>query len=298
MNEAEFKMPPLPEDHFEYNQSLSKGTILRYRVDLISVLVVFLALGVQFAAYHFSWPWYAEIGVLLLMRQAQLVEHNHAHLPIFKNHWLNEFFGWGLFLNGGIPLEMYRYQHVKVHHGFFGTSQDWTSPFNYQGCKSPNKPVNLFYYLATYSLLSICESVNFFVRNPHRRSSKNFFLSVLVAFTAMAALCINDPKNFLLFYGITWALCSIGIAANNWSHHSECEMDSIYTSCNVNLLSRCRFLGFNIGYHSAHHWHPSLHWIKLPEFHKKHLAKHIPEKFYVKTNAKSLPRTVSENSLF
>ena len=39
-------------------------------------------------------------------------------------------------------------------------------------------------------------------------------------------------------------------------------------------------LGFNIGYHSAHHMKPALHWSQLAAFHWAEVAPHVPDELY------------------
>ena len=71
---------------------MKESRVLRYRIDLISIAFVFLALGVQFTAFWLALPWYTFFLILILVRQVNLVEHNHAHLTLFNNKFLNETF--------------------------------------------------------------------------------------------------------------------------------------------------------------------------------------------------------------
>jgi hypothetical protein len=68
--------------------------IIRYPVDLISVLVVLSTVSLQVFAVIRNWPWYAVILIVLLLRQVSLVEHNHAHLTIFTARFSNILLGW------------------------------------------------------------------------------------------------------------------------------------------------------------------------------------------------------------
>lgn len=54
------------------------------------------------------------LAVILLMRWAHLVEHNHAHVPIFHRYWLNEALGWLMFLNGGAPQSHQLTQFLRL----------------------------------------------------------------------------------------------------------------------------------------------------------------------------------------
>ncbi len=258
----------------------NSSRVLRHRIDAISVLAVVLALGFQLAAFFLKWPWYAVFPIILLMRWSHLVEHNHAHLPIFHQDWLNEILGWMTFLNGGIALEFYRLQHVRTHHKYTNQEGDWTSPFQFEGCRYPDKPVNYWYYIFTYSIIGLCHCLTIILRQPGSRMFNRLLASVAVVGSISVWLLYLDPWRFLLFFYVTWWAAYIGVPVNNWDHHVDCEYTDEHTSANVDLRLLCRWLGFNIGYHSAHHWRPTLHWSRLEEFHNRRMANKIPTKYY------------------
>lgn len=135
--------------------SRSRSRLLRYRIDVLSVLVVVAALAAQLAALLLAMPWFTVLPILVLMRWQHLVAHNHCHLPIFWSRPLNEVLGWAMFLSGGVPLEAYRVFHADTHHRYTHRDGDWTSPFAYQGARFPDRPVGLLHYVLTYSLLSL-----------------------------------------------------------------------------------------------------------------------------------------------
>jgi len=79
--------------------------IIRYPIDIISVLVVLSTLSLQVFALIRNWPWYAVILIVLMLRQVSLVEHNHAHLTIFTARFSNILLGWLCHLSTGVPPE-------------------------------------------------------------------------------------------------------------------------------------------------------------------------------------------------
>jgi fatty acid desaturase len=119
--------------------------ILRYRIDIVSLMLALAILGVQLAAFFLRLPWFMAIPLIVLTRWTHLVEHNHSHLPISWSRTLDEVFGWVLFLSGGVPLEAYRVFHVQTHHRYANRAADWTSPFAYEGTRFPDRPVNFAY---------------------------------------------------------------------------------------------------------------------------------------------------------
>jgi len=67
------------------------------------------------------------------------------------------------------------------------------------------------------------------------------------------------------------------LATYYWAHHQHADLDA------GNPLLACRtfdspafnWLSFNVGYHTAHHYRPDVHWSKLPALHKA-LQERIP----------------------
>ncbi len=272
--------PPLPPEAKSLINKMKKGKILRYQVDIFSVLAVFAAVFIQFMAYWYHWPWYSLPLILILMRTSHLVEHNHAHLTLFHQTLLNEGIGWLMFLNCGIPLQSYREQHVKVHHNNIGTPDDWTSPWSYQGTIFPTKPINKIYYFMTYMLASIFECAVIYIKNPLSKSTFRFIVSMVIVGSIMFALALHDFFNFFIYYAIPWIVTYVYLAVANWKQHVGCEYNSVYTTSINDFNIDSRKLGFNIGYHTAHHWYPNLHWFMLEEFHHTYLAAHVPPSYY------------------
>lgn len=56
--------------------------LIRYPIDIISAGVVVCALSLQVVALARGWPWYTAFPIFLLLREVNLVEHNHMHLPM------------------------------------------------------------------------------------------------------------------------------------------------------------------------------------------------------------------------
>jgi len=103
---------------------------------------------------------------------------------------------------------------------------------------------------------------------------------MIVVGTAMTAFAIHDVFNFFFFYVIPWIVTYVYAAMANWSDHMNCEFSSVYTTSINDLNLDSRKWSFNIGYHTAHHWYPSLHWSLLQEFHDTYVAPHVPRSYY------------------
>jgi fatty acid desaturase len=258
-----------------------QGSIIRYPIDIISVAVVLATVGLQFAAYYRGWGWYMLPVIMIGVRSLHLVEHNHTHLRIFRQTFLNEILGYFMYASNGVPVEIYDLQHVRNHHRyaqeFGGRDFDWSSTFGFQGCEAPGKPVNRFYYTLMFSPLAFLHSMIEFIRAPGTPIFWSFVRTNAVVLTLSALMIYRDPWNWFLFFGIPILIVWGTLGFSNYDHHEGCDMETPHTAARENLRFPQRFLGFNIGYHVEHHIKPTLHWSQLPKFHQT-TKDRIPEK--------------------
>ena len=254
--------------------------LLRYRIDLVSIALVVGVLALQAVALIVPLPWLTVVPIIVGVRWIHLVEHNHAHLSITRKRSIDEALGWIMFLSGGVPLEAYRIFHVQTHHRYTNKSADWTSPFAYEGAHFPDRPVNFVYYTLTYSLIALCQFTVSVLRRPNSTANRRFFASLAVVGAASVALAYLDAARFLVFFCLPWLVIYLGAPVANWFQHVGCDDRAPETCANVNLSVLCGRFGFNIGYHSAHHMRPALHWSKLAAYHWGEVAAHVPDRFY------------------
>jgi fatty acid desaturase len=263
---------------------MAQKGLLRYRIDLISILVVVATLGGQIAAYALHASPLVLIPLLLAVRALHLVEHNHSHLPIFRWRPLNELIGWCCYLSNGAPLEFYEESHVHNHHRFTQRftpeERDWSSTFGFEGTRSPDVPVSRWYYALVFVTLTWLHCWIEVLRRPGSRLFRRAILSTAIVIGTTVVLIVRDPQAWLVFFGVPWALVYIFMGINNYDHHHGCALTSPYDSSMTDLRFPWRAFGFNIGYHVAHHVKPTMHWSQLPTFHAK-IADKIPARNYI-----------------
>ncbi len=246
--------------------------IIRYPIDIISVLLVLCALSIQLSALIYKWPWYTLIPILFLVRGVDLVEHNHAHLTVFRSGGLNSLLGWMCHLSNGVPLDVYRIHHVANHHRYnnrFTTSgRDWSSIFGFRRAHFPNMPIGKSYYVASFPFIAICECSLWFLRAPKSRATRGFIVSMFVTGVTCGLLVWLNLLGFLIFFLIPWLVVAFGMGSNNYDQHEGCNVTDSYDSANNYLSFFYTVLSFNVGYHLEHHLKPNLHWSLLPHFHR------------------------------
>lgn len=261
-----------------------QGRVLRYRIDIFSVLTVVSVFAFQLVGY-FALPWYLIIVLPVAIRGLHLVEHNHAHLKIFRQNLLNEMLDWIFFISNGVPVECYEMHHVHNHHRFaqqYGTAHsDWSSTFGFENTRYPDKPAGRLYYCLTYAPLAWLHCWIEVLRRPGTRMFKRFITSFTLCMGVSVWLLIMNPVQYALWFALPWVLAYIGMANANYDHHRDCKLTTPYNSARDNLSFTFRSFGFNIGYHIEHHMKPTLHWSLLPNFHER-IKEEIPsENYYV-----------------
>ena len=260
-----------------------KRAIIRYRIDFISVAVVMAVLSIQLLAVVRMAPWYTAVVILLLIRHVSLVEHNHAHLSVFRPRILNEILGWLCFLSNGIPLEFYRLHHVRNHHRynqrFESEERDWSSTFGFQGASFPDSPIGKVYYVATFPLITICTCLIELLRSPGSRRLRRFATSIAIVAFISILLCVINWTGFVTFFAFPWLIVFFGHGFNNYDQHKGCSMADPINSANESLSFRGKSIWFNIGYHIEHHMKPDLHWSQLPKLHNQISHLIPPERF-------------------
>ncbi|MFA6236573.1 MAG: fatty acid desaturase [Bacteriovorax sp.] len=200
-----------------------------------------------------------------------LINHNHAHVPVFKTSLLNDLFDYWLTLLRGGSAVFIKIIHNINHHQFTGAKDDWFSPENQQGKNT-----------ITGSLLYLFVTVKRFktgARPYYSKMGADFLRKqkiervLLVAF--ILTLSIISLKKFVLFVLLPLVFGNFFLVYTNLIFHKGGAPEDKYNhSYNfTNALENTLY--FNGGYHTVHHINPSLHWSVLPVKHREIVAKEI-----------------------
>lgn len=265
--------------------------ILRYKIDIIAVFTVLLTVSLQLCGVLFIWPWYLLFPFVLLVRQATIIQHNHAHLKIFHSRFLNELIGRLCSLSNGVLPEFYELHHVRNHHRFnqrfVGEKQDWSSLYAFKGTRFPDQPVGQFYYVLTFPFIALSYCVIELARSPGTLIFRRFRNTVVLAIPILSWLIWMNAWHFFLFFIIPWTVIGFGLGYNNYGTHHGCKYKGRFDVAIDDLAIPFRFPGYNQGYHLEHHLKPSLHWSLLPSFHET-IKTQIPPRNIRHTPAVSL----------
>lgn len=223
--------------------------------------------------YGFNWPLY--LLEIFLTLGVGVIHHNHTHKRIWYSRWLNRITDLWIGLLQGHPTFVFYPAHVANHHRHRHGEQDIarTYRFSFPGARGDTN--HLWGYLlhpfqAAYVLypLFICWMKRLYrFRRPYFYYIALQYLLVLLLWSCLAWL---DWKSWLILvlipqlHGLHWLL------ATNYLQHAHADGSGTTINFARNFYGWLNPLLFNIGLHTAHHYHPRAHWSELSLLHEKY----------------------------
>jgi fatty acid desaturase len=266
---------------------------LRHRQDLHCLLFHWLTLlGYGCAFFLYLHPEHAHIGSLasriafvlaagIMLGWCSGIDvavnfHNHAHRPFFRSPYLNRWCGRLWTFSSGWPSFCFEHAHVTVHHGNLLRGQDWTLP--------RRRPDGRFESLLRYTLLHWPWRFGLHCyrdftepgRMPSGAGKRARWELALFAALWSIPFWIDIEMALTLWLFPQWLGNMAVSGAGMYTQHAGCVRPSAETShshSNSSLSAFHNLTMFNLGYHLAHHTHPTVHWIDLPRVHARLLAK-------------------------
>jgi beta-carotene hydroxylase len=107
------------------------------------------------------------------------------------------------------------------------------------------------------------------VRGCHPAIYRQAVAERVVLYTVLGALLVLDWRATLGVVVVPWLFGQWGIVTINLLQHQGCAPASRYDHSR-NVTGRLiNWFVLNNGFHTAHHLRPSLHWSRLPAFHRE-----------------------------
>ena len=76
------------------------------------------------------------------------------------------------------------------------------------------------------------------------------------------------PKQALIIFVLPMPIMLIGLLDNTYQQHQGLDMSGDHCASRNTTSRLYNLISWNLGYHTAHHMHPGVHWSKLPELHE------------------------------
>jgi fatty acid desaturase len=208
------------------------------------------------------------LPMVAALRWTALVQHNHSHLTLFRRGRANRLLELALGTVTGMPMEMYREAHTRTHHRHTGTPQDWTQPTEVRGGEAVlSRPLTRGRNACVFVPRAWVLGWSAVRRDPAQTRNVMAEGAVMAAVIALPVV-LGSPTR-LLAVALLWVVVALVSADANYKHHDGyLAADEPTSFANDSFSPLHTTLGFNIGYHAAHHRRPNAHWTKLPELSK------------------------------
>jgi fatty acid desaturase len=205
----------------------------------------------------------------LVASHAVAIQHNHAHVPIFRFRVLNRLMDLVLHLITGMPQLFWQSHHLRRHHGEPEAEFDWSSTYSFRDARRVSRPIDWVYYRLTFLPLFHAESLAEMLRRRHRGEMSRFLL-LMAAFAASSAALAwaFGPWRWLVVFGVAYFHCGTALGSLNYLQHFACyRADGKHWAWTFTSPLH-NFLTYNNGYHMLHHLRPGLHWSEMPAAHR------------------------------
>ncbi len=231
----------------------------------ISYLLFAPGLALWQWVHGFSWPLYSLMLVIWI--GIGVINHHHAHRPIWRDAALNRITALiGAALQGH-PVYVFELTHNDIHHEHNHGPQDVTRTYQFG---DHNHLLGLVLHPA--QVLVVLYPLFFDQIKKVWIDDRPVFYIIcseyLLVIGPWIFLFFLDPAKALLFVLVPQFVCLHWLLGANYMQHAHANGLSQWDFAR-NFTGAINWVYFNIGYHTAHHDRPDLHWTELPDHHRQ-----------------------------
>lgn len=239
---------------------LSKPEDLAPLLLLVAVLLTQIAVFVLVQSLWLT----ALAAVLLLPLQGSLsaVNHNHHHRNMFRAGWANRLLEVGMYLETGVSPYAWTLHHVIGHHRYYLDPAKDTSPWlDRQG-----RVMGRWRYCFRNALMIYPECVR--IGRSYPGVLRKFVWMFIASNLLLGLLLWLDPAKTLILFVLPMLGMLLFLVDTTFEHHVGLDTEDEMAATNTRLDWFYNVCSWNLGYHTAHHVRPGLHWTELPAFHQ------------------------------
>lgn len=197
------------------------------------------------------------------------ISHNHHHYPTFRYAWMNRGYELILFLQTGVPPFAWTLHHNLGHHKLYRDQEHDPS-----GWLNPDGTVMNRVRYDIYNAARVYPEIAAIGRS-RPKLYRRFKFWAAVSLSLLALLLLINPLNALILFILPMPIMLLGLLDNTYQQHKGLDTRSDYTASRNTTSKLYNLISWNLGYHTAHHMKPSLHWSELPTFHEE-IRQRIP----------------------
>lgn len=241
--------------------------IWRQRADIAPALVILAVLGVQLSAFFFleslSALFAVMVALLLFSACPGSISHNHHHYPTFRYQWMNRIYEVILFLQTGVPPFAWTIHHNIGHHRLYlEPEKDPSGWINPDGSVMHRIKYDLYNAAMVYPEIAR-------IGRTRPKLYRKFKLWTAVSLAVLSVFIWINPVNALILFVLPMPIMLVGLLDNTYQQHQDLDTSSDYTASRNTVNRLYNLISWNLGYHTAHHLNPTLHWSQLPKFHEE-----------------------------
>ena len=196
--------------------------------------------------------------------------HHHQHCKTFHNTLFNRLLEVVYTFHTGVTTNVWILHHNLGHHLNYLDQQKDESRWQ----RRSGKTMGFLEY--TFSTAFTGYFRGFKVGTKFPKYQRDFISMGLLNLALLIGLSIHKPYAALIVFLIPMLLSYIGTCATTYFHHAGLSTEEHHLASHNVLNDFYNLITGNLGYHTAHHMKPGLHWSKLPQYHQK-IADKIPE---------------------
>ncbi len=188
--------------------------------------------------------------------------HHHQHCMTFRSTAANRFLELCYGLHTGMTTNLWVLHHVFGHHlNYLDQTKDESRWTRDDGAK-----MGTLEYVLTISATAYPRAYEVGKRYP--KHQRTFVIFALLAVAVVAALVWYRPIPGLIVFVMPMISTLLWTSWATYDHHAGLSTDDPFEA-SYNIESKLyNLISCNLGYHTAHHLRPGMHWSRLPELHE------------------------------
>lgn len=250
----------------------------RHREDRVPVLIFTLVSVADLALYFLvdAWGWLPLWTLAMVLPKGFICawNHHHQHVPTFHQPALNRLLELVFAFQTGVSSHAWLLHHSLGHHvNYLDQRKDESRWMDRDG-----QTMGALRYSLEVALTSYTRAWGVGSRYPRHRPV--FIAMGLLVLALLAAAVAYRPWQALFVFVLPMTISLVGTAWATHTHHAGRSVANHFVA-STNIVHRgYNLVTGNLGYHTAHHYRPGVHWSQLPKLHEeiRHL---IPEDAYM-----------------
>lgn len=249
----------------------------RYSEDRLPVFIIAALFTVDLIVFAagFAWPIVLGWAALSVPQKVCIAawNHHHQHVPFFRSTLCNRLIEIVFGLQTGAVSMVWVLHHNIGHHDHYLDQSKDESAWRASDGRIMSSTEYTWTLAATGYICAFRNSAE------HPAIRRTFLFMTALHIALLALLVWVNPFNAVAIFIIPMVISFVMTCRHTYDHHAGCSESNEYEASN-NITHRWyNVLTGNLGYHTAHHLRPGLHWSKLPAFHAR-IANKIPPDNY------------------